>query len=550
MNSKLLIQAGFIDKLMAGVYTMLPLGWRVVKKIEAIVREEMEAVGGQEVFMPSLSPQSLWETTGRLEKMDSLFEARGANEVSRRVNDSSYILGATHEEIATPLVGKYVFSYRDLPVAVFQIQSKFRNEPRPRSGLLRGREFLMKDLYSFHTSPEDLRDYYEKVKQAYIRIFERLGAGEDTYVAWAGGGDFTEEYSHEFQTKCPTGEDLCFYAPSANICFNEEAAPSRAPGLEEDEEEKQLREIETKGVTTVEGLAKFMEIPVYQTTKTLLYETDKGEVVAVAVRGDYDINELKLKKILSGQNIQLAGEDKVKEITGAELGFAGMLGLPEEVKMIWDDSLKGKKNMEMGANKTDYHVMNVNFGRDIPEPEEFYDIKVAQAVDYYPETGEKYETFNASEVGNIFILNTKYTESFGYYYTDNNGEQKPVYMGSYGLGPTRTMGVLAEKFSDDKGLAWPETIAPFRVHLVSLFQNKEAEKIYEQLREEGVEVLYDDREEATAGEKFADADLIGCPFRVVVSRKTLDQNGVEWKKRSEEESEIVSVEEVMERLKN
>jgi len=548
LNSKLLIQAGFIDKLMAGVYTMLPLGWRVIKKINRIIREEMDAIGGQEIFMPSLSTQELWETTGRLDKVDVLFQAQGANEPSRKKNDTTYILGSTHEEVVTPLVQKHAFSYKDLPTAVYQIQSKFRNEPRPKSGLLRGREFLMKDLYSFHTSKEDLEDYYEKVKQAYTRIFERLGAGADTYITLAGGGDFTDEYSHEFQTRCPTGEDLCFYSPSEQVCFNQEVAPSRAPALEEDEEEGVLREVETKGVTTVEALAEFLQVPASKTTKTLLYETEDGEMIAAAVRGDYDINEIKLKKTLGGKKIELAGEEKVKELTGAELGYAGLIDLPKEVKIIWDDSLKGRKNMEMGANKTDYHVVNVNFGRDIEEPEEFYDIKVAQEGDLYPETGEKYETFKASEVGNIFILETKYPDDFGYYYTDQNGDKKSVYMGCYGLGPTRTMGVLAEKFSDDKGLSWPETIAPFRVHLLSLNQNEEADRIYEQLQKNGVEVLYDDRDEATAGEKFADADLIGCPVRLVVSQKTLEKEGVEWKRRDSGESEVIGIDEIVSRL--
>ena len=549
LNSKLLIQAGFIDKLMAGVYTMLPLGWRVLNKINNIVREEMDRIGAQEMFMPSLSPRELWQKTGRLEKIDVLFEARAANKVSQEKSDTSYILNSTHEEVVTPLVQKHALSYKDLPVAVYQIQNKFRNEPRAKSGLLRGREFLMKDLYSFHTTKEDLKDYYQQVMQAYVRVFERLGVSEDTYITLAGGGDFTNDYSHEFQTKCPTGEDLCFYAPSAGLSFNQEVAPSQAPKNEKEKEEKlELKEVETKGVTTIEALSEFLNIKRSQTVKTLFYETESGELMAVALRGDYDVNEIKLKKVLDGQIVNLAGEERIKHVSGAGLGYAGLLGLPDKMKILWDDSLKGVSNMVMGANKTDYHVMNVNFGRDISEPERFYDLKVAKKGDLYPETGEVYETFKASEVGNIFVLDTKYPQDFGYYFTDQDGSKKEVYMGCYGLGPTRTMGVLAEKFSDDSGLLWPESIAPFRVHLVSLNQNQEAEKIYNELQEQGVEVLYDDREDLSAGEKFADADLIGCPVRLVVSQKSLTSGGVEYKRRDGQEVEVLSLEEVFKKL--
>jgi len=530
LNSRLLIRAGFIDKLMAGVYTMLPLGWRTLKKIEQIIREEMDNLGGQEVFMSSLCPRSNWEQTRRLDKVDVLFQAKGANSCSQKINPASYVLNSTHEEIITPLVKKFATSYKDLPVGVYQIQTKFRNEPRPKSGLLRGREFRMKDLYSFHKDEKDLSKYYEESKKAYARIFERLGIGEDTYIALASGGDFTKDYSHEFQTKCPTGEDTIFRSTASGICYNREVAPSRAPAPEK-EELKPMKEVKTEGVTTMEKLVEFLNVPVEKTVKTLFYEDESGNKIVTAVRGNYDINE-----------------EKIKDLTGAQTGYAGLLNLPSAVKVIVDESLKEMVNFEMGMNKTDYHAVNVNWGRDLEKPEKFYDIKLAQVGDLDPENEKPLETFKASEVGNIFPLNIKFSESFDYYYTDENGEKKIVYMGCYGIGPTRLMGVLAEKFSDESGIAWPESVAPFKVHLISLSQNQESEKIYQELNKEGVEVLYDDREEVAPGEKFADADLIGCPIRLVVSKKTLEQDSVEFKRRNSREIKLVKIDKILEEV--
>ncbi len=547
LNSRLLIRAGFIDKLMAGVYTMLPLGWRTLKKIEQIIREEMDNLGGQEVFMSSLCPRSNWEQTRRLDKVDVLFQAKGANSCSQKINPASYVLNSTHEEIITPLVKKFATSYKDLPVGVYQIQTKFRNEPRPKSGLLRGREFRMKDLYSFHKDEKDLSKYYEESKKAYARIFERLGIGEDTYIALASGGDFTKDYSHEFQTKCPTGEDTIFRSTASGICYNREVAPSRAPAPEK-EELKPMKEVKTEGVTTMEKLVEFLNVPVEKTVKTLFYEDESGNKIVTAVRGNYDINEEKLQKVLGCKSLNLISEEKIKDLTGAQTGYAGLLNLPSAVKVIVDESLKEMVNFEMGMNKTDYHAVNVNWGRDLEKPEKFYDIKLAQVGDLDPENEKPLETFKASEVGNIFPLNIKFSESFDYYYTDENGEKKIVYMGCYGIGPTRLMGVLAEKFSDESGIAWPESVAPFKVHLISLSQNQESEKIYQELNKEGVEVLYDDREEVAPGEKFADADLIGCPIRLVVSKKTLEQDSVEFKRRNSREIKLVKIDKILEEV--
>ena len=393
-NAILLTRAGFIHKEMAGVYTMLPLGLKVLTKIESIIRRNMDVIGN-ELLMTALSPKETWETTGRLETIDVLMKTAPANKASEEKSSNSYILGSTHEEMITPIAKEYTRSYKDLPSAFYQIQTKFRNEARAKSGLLRGREFRMKDLYSFHKDADDLNVYYENSKKVYMNIFNEIGIGQDTFITLASGGDFTKDFSHEFQTLCETGEDTIYLDRKNNIAYNKEV-----------------------------------------------------------------INENNAKKL------------------------------------------------------------NVNF--------------------------DKMEQVRACEVGNIFPLNTKFSKSFDYTYTDETGNKKDIYMGCYGIGPTRVMGVVVEKFADDKGLIWPESIAPFSVHLLYLGRDKAgeaykiSEMIYETLIKNHVEVLFDDRE-ASVGEKFADSDLIGIPMRVVVSDKSLEKGGVEIKERKVDNSEILSV---------
>jgi len=548
VSAKYLIRAGFIDKLMAGVYTILPLGWRVLDKIEDIIREEMDAIDGQQVFMPSLSPQENWKKTAdRLNNIDVLFEARGANNSSRKRNDATYVLSCTHEDIVTPLAKKMRFSYKDLPFSLYQIQTKFRNEARPKSGIMRGREFRMKDLYSFHKSSEGLKKFYENSKGAYTNVFNRLGIGDSTFITLASGGDFTKDFSHEFQTECEAGEDLVFRVKSTGVCYNREITPSQAPEFKVEEESKEMELVKGEGVISVQELVDFLKIDIERTTKTLVYETNKGEFLLAAVRGDYEVNEEKLCKAASADRIWLADAKKVKEITGAEVGYIGILNTPKEARLFLDDSLKDRINFEAGANKTNYHAININFGRDLEAPEEFYDIKIAKEGDIFPETGEEYEMFKGSEVGNIFPLNTKFSEAFDYRYTDQNGDKKIVYMGSYGIGSTRAMGVIVEKLHDENGIIWPESIAPFKIHLISIGQNEEAQKLYDKLQAEGADVLFDDRDISPGG-KFAEADLIGCPYRVVVSVKTLEKDKFEVKKRNEKEAEFLSEGDLLEKL--
>lgn len=541
-NAELLIRAGFIDKVMAGVYNYLPLGYRVLSKIENIIREEMNAIGAQEILMPVLHPKENWQATGRWDIMSVLFKLKGAN-------SREYALGPTHEEIVTPLAKKFVFSYKDLPVALYQIQTKFRNEPRSKSGLLRGREFAMKDLYSFHATEEDLDSYYQKVQQAYRRIIKRLGLDELTLDVYASGGDFSK-YSLEYQTICETGEDLIFIVASQGKAFNREIAPSRAPQFDNsDEPVAELQEVKGEGIIGVEELAKFLNIPVEKTTKTILFENEKGEVIAGAVRGDYDINEIKLAEVAGCKELKLASPATVKRVTGAEIGYAGILNLPSEVKVFMDDSMQGRVNFECGANRTNYHTINVNFGRDLPAPDKFYDIKLAKPGDYYPDTNEKYVVKKAIEIGNIFKLKTKFTEAFEFKYKDEQGQEQPVIMGCYGFGPSRVMGALVEIFHDERGIIWPASVAPFKYHLINLSKSDQvrerADKVYQQLLEKGEEVLYDDRLEISAGEKLAEADLIGIPYRLVVSDKTNDQ--IEFKPRNQSSAKLISLEDLLEK---
>jgi prolyl-tRNA synthetase len=537
-----LTRGGFIDQVMAGGYTFLPLGLRIMLKIEGIVREEMDKIGS-ELLMPSIVPTEIWKQTGRYDSIDVLFKVVGANEPSKLRNDSEYVLNPTHEDVVSPLAKKFNGSYKDFPFAVYQIQTKFRNEVRPKSGLLRTREFRMKDLYSFHTSEEDLKKYYSVAKEAYTNVYNRLGIGSDTYYTAASGGDFTEDFSHEFQTKLEMGEDYIFRVPSTNECFNKEIAPSKAVDFEQETELKAMEEIFGEGIIGVDELCKFMNIPAHKTTKTLIFESEKGVIVA-AVRGDYDVNELKLKKVAKVKELKLASAEIVKKVTGADIGYAGIVNLPDDVVKIFDDSIENLTNFETGGNKTHYHNGNVNWGRDVAKPEMFHDIKVAKEGDINPETQEVYDMFKACEVGNIFPLNTKFTDAVGYTFTDVDGTQKQVYMGSYGIGISRLIGVIAEKFHDDKGIIWPESIAPFKVHLIHIGDEGkvEAEKLYNQLIEKKVEVLWDDREDVSVGNKFADADLIGIPYRVLVSKKSLENGGFEVKIRGDNyESSIVDL---------
>lgn len=542
-NAQLLIRAGYIHKEMAGVYAFLPLGLRVLENIKQIVREEMNAVGGQELMMTALQPRELWEKTDRWDdtKVDNWFKTKLANGAELGV-------GLTHEEPIVDVVGQYVTSYKDLPLSVYQIQSKFRNELRAKSGLLRGREFMMKDMYSFCRTQQEHEELYEKIADAYMRVYDRLGLGDITFRTKADGGIFTERYSDEYQTLSGIGEDTIFNVPDTDNWFNQEVAPAIAPSFVIDEQLSPMEEVEGKGIIGVEALAEYLRIPVAKTTKTMLYQTDDGRVIAVAVRGGYEVNEIKLRKVVDAKMVKLADETTVRRVTGAEIGYAGIINLPDDVTVIVDESCANRINFEMGANRTNFHSINVNWGRDLPLPDRFYDIKVAKEGDFHPDTKMQYQVHKGVEVGNIFPLESKYTDALDVYYTDENGDQQSIIMGCYGIGISRLMGILVEHFSDEKGIVWPENVAPFTVYIARLHSSEAvveaADSIYNQLQKAGVGVLYDDRE-MRPGEKFADADLLGIPYRLVISEKTVESGKHELKRRTDAESKLVSADELM-----
>lgn len=537
-NARLLIQAGFIHKEIAGVYAYMPLGLRVIENIKRIVREEMNAIGGQEVMMSALQPSDIFEKTDRWDdkKVDNWFK-------TKLVNGTELGLGLTHEEPIVDALTPYINSYKDLPIFIYQIQNKFRNEKRAKSGLLRGREFVMKDMYSLARTQQEHDELYERAAAAYMNVYRRLGLGDSTYRVKADGGIFTEKFSDEYQTISPIGEDTLFRVPGTDDFYNQEIAPAQAPAVDADEAPLPLQEVEGKGMIGVEPLAKFLHIPVEKTTKTMLYQTDDGRIVAAAVRGGYEVNEIKLRKVAGAKSLQLADEATVKRVTKAEVGYAGLLNLPAEVVVVVDESCANRTNFEMGANRTDYHSINVNWGRDLPVPTEFYDIKVAREGDFHPDGHVPYEVCRAVEVGNIFPLETKYTDALDVYYTDEAGAQQSIIMGCYGIGISRLMGVIAEHFADDKGLVWPAAIAPAQVYLARLGDDEkvvqQADALYSSLTQSGISVLYDDRN-LRAGEKFADADLMGMPHRVVVSAKTVQAGTYEYRARTAGTSQQVT----------
>lgn len=542
-SHRLLTQAGFIRESSAGRYYLLPLGLKVHDNIIQIVRKHMDSKDAQEVVMPVLHPLELWKETNRTTSAG--FELMQIKD--RR--DAEFALGGTAEEMAVDLVRKFNISYKDLPFNIYQFSMKFRDEMRARGGLLRVREFIMKDAYSFSTE-EQFKKIYEDMAEAYTAIYEELGL--TAHMVASDNGYIGGEYCHEFIVESDAGESRYFTTEDNKYAAHEDIAQFVKHDGTSDEALKPREDVLGKGIIGVEDLAKFLDIPVEKTTKTILFETETGEVIAAAVNGLYDVNETKLQHIVGAAELKLASPETVKRVTGATVGYAGFLDLPKEVKIVLDDSLKGRKNFEVGANKTDYHSINVNFGRDFPEPDKFYDIAMARPGDLAPNSTSKLVERRGIEVGNIFQLGYHYTNLMAdAEYTDETGKRQKYYMGCYGIGIGRTLAAIAEVMGDDKGLVWPENIAPARVYLARLGEDPEvvkvADELYEELKKLGVTVLYDDRD-VRPGEKFADADLIGIPHRVVVSAKTIEAGKYEHKKRDEKENTLLTKDELIKLL--
>jgi prolyl-tRNA synthetase len=539
VSHKLLYQAGYIRESTAGRYYFLPLGWRVHDKIKSIIKAEMDKVGAQEMIAPVLHPLDLWKETNRTNTAG--FELMRIKDA----RDFEFALGGTAEEMFVDLVRRFKLSYRDLPLHLYQFSTKFRDEKRARGGLLRVREFVMKDAYSFDKTEAEFKVVYEQMAKTYYQIFLKLGL--NTVKVESDNGYIGGEYCHEFVVESPIGETTYLTTIDGSYAAHIDVAKFSKFSEKSDEKLLPRKDVEGIGVIGVQALADFLHIPVEKTTKTIIFETDGGNVVAAAVNGLYDVNEAKLKNILHVSSFKLASPEVVKQVTGAEVGYAGILNLPKSVKVILDESVAGRVNFECGANKTHYHSININFGRDLSQPEKFYDIATAKAgyeslTKHLPLIEKR-----GIEVGNIFQLGYHYTNLMkGANFIDADGSQKPYYMGCYGIGLGRSMAAVVEVSHDNKGIIWPESIAPFQVQLISLPGAEEkGAAIYELLDNQGIEVLWDDRD-VSAGVKFGDADLIGIPYRLVVSQKTGDK--IEFKKRSEKETVLLSQSDLLNKL--
>ncbi len=541
-SHRLMVRAGMIRKVAAGIYSYLPVGLRVIRKVEKIVREEMNRAGAIELLMPAVLPAELWKESGRWDlygKELLRFKDRGERE---------FCLGPTHEEIITDIVRKEIRSYRQLPKNFYQIQTKFRDEIRPRFGLMRGREFIMKDAYSFDVDEEGALESYQSMYAAYSRIFKRIGL--DFRAVEADTGSIGGSSSHEFMVIADSGEDeiascmSCDYGANSDLA--ETVPPAETPGQSRN---GSLEEVSTPGKRSIDEVAEFLSVPSTRILKTLLFTTDKG-TVAVVARGDKVINEVKVKNYLGAEWIGLSDEDTVRKITGASTGFAGPVGI--ECEVMADYSTMSVKNGITGANRDDFHLIHVEQGRDY-HPKVVGDFRRIEEGDTCPRCGGDIQVSRGIEVGHVFMLGKKYSEAMGATYLDRDGREKVIEMGCYGIGIGRTVAAAIEQNHDDDGIIFPSAIAPFHVQVVPVNLKQEgvreaAEKIYSGLQEVGLEVLLDDREERP-GIKFKDADLIGAPIRVTISKKKVEMGCVELRNRKTGEEIDVPIAEAVASVK-
>ena len=541
VSHRMMTRAGLISKVAAGIYNYLPLGWRSLSKLQAIIREEMERAGSAELVMPAIQPAELWQESGRwFEYGPELLRMNDRHE-------REFCFGPTHEEVITDMVRRTITSYRQLPVNLFQIQTKFRDEIRPRFGLMRGREFVMKDAYTFHADIEDLDTAYRAMEQAYCRIFERCSLGYTPVEADTGNIGGSE--SHEFMVLADTGEDAILTCPSCHYGANVEKAEAGPVAAAPDwplERSDRPTSVDTPEMRTVDEVAEFLGISPAHLIKTLIFETDE-EFVAVLIRGDLEVNEVKLKNELGCTHLQLASEAKIEEITGGPQGFSGPVGL-EGVRIISDPSVMDLEVAATGANAADAHLVGVEPGRDFT-PSVMAELRLARAGDPCPTCGKDLIEKRGIEVGHIFKLGTKYSEKMGCRFQDADGNDHPMIMGCYGLGVGRTVAAAVEQNHDEKGIIWPLPLAPYEVLLVVLNADKPAvvkaaEGLYLQLKEAGIDVLFDDRPERP-GVKFNDMDLIGFPVRVVLGGRGLEAGEVELSLRRDGEKRATPIAEMV-----
>ncbi len=534
----LMIRTGMVRQLSAGIYSFLPLGYKVLQKVVEIVREEMNAIGGQEFHFPGLNPKEIWEQTGRVEAFgDILFH----------VKNREYVLAPTHEEIVAYHAKGVVKSYKDLPQIWYQIQTKFRNEPRPRSGVIRGRQFLMKDAYTLDATPEGLDVGYAKHDSAYRKIFDRCSI--KYFVVGAASGAMGGSKSEEFMVQSDAGEDNIAYCEETGYAANVEVAQSIPESIKWNEEEKEVYDIHTPDVKSIDELCEFLKIDETETAKSRIYIHNEETPILVLMLGNEEVNEEKLVKALGGA-VRPAHEEELKEISGADAGSIGPIGF--KPKIIADLRLKGGKNLYSGANKNDYHIGGIDLERDVSGLE-YFDLRFVKSGEKTFDGKGVLEVFKAIELGHIFKLGTKYSEALGVNFTDEDGEEKPIIMGSYGIGIERILACYIEQNHDENGIIWGTHLAPYHIHLAGLNLKKEelsskCEEIYETLQSYGYDVLFDDRIDATAGIKFNDADLLGMPVQVIAGERNLKENKVEIKLRRSGERFIVGLDELKDKL--
>lgn len=536
-SHKLMLRAGLIRKLASGIYSYLPLGLRAERKVEQIVREEMDRAGAQELLMSALLPAEAYQASGRWEVFgDSMFKLKDRN-------DRDFCLGPTHEELFTQTVIDNVKSYREYPMTLYQIQNKYRDEGRPRFGLIRGREFVMKDAYSFDLDEAGLDESYKKMYEAYCRIFKRLGL--DFTIVDADSGAMGGSGSQEFMVKSPVGEDGIAYCDECGYAANYEKAECIPQEKLSPEGDFDMEKIHTPNAHTIEELVSFLNAEAYNFAKTIIYKAD-DKYIAAMVRGDREVNEVKLKNLVGCvDDLELAEPFMVRQLTNAEVGFAGPVGL--DIPVYADKEVAMMKNFIVGANETDMHYKNVNINKDFT-PETVADIRVIEEGDKCPGCGKPIKTAQGIEVGHIFKLGTKYSDALGLTYQDEDGKSKTIIMGCYGIGVTRCLAAAIEQNNDDNGIIWPVSIAPYQAIVIpanskSVEQTQMAEKIYEDLLSKGIETLLDDRDER-AGVKFKDADLIGIPVRIVVGKKC-GEGIVEYKERTADSASDKTVDEAV-----
>ncbi len=534
-SHRLLVRAGMIRKVAGGVYTFLPLGMRVLTKIENIVREEMDAIGAHEILMPALQPGELWHESGRWNdygpELMRLEDRHGRG----------FCLGPTHEELVTSIVRSELRSYRQLPMTLYQIQTKFRDEIRPRFGLLRSREFVMKDAYSFHSSQESLQETYDSMYAAYGRICERCGL--DYRPVEADGGQIGGSVTCEFHALADAGEDDLVYCPDCDYAANTEAGACHAHAVQYDAAE--CNKVETPGVDSIESLAKFLGIDEAATVKAMVGKDPEGKVVAFFVPGNHELNEIKAERVLGfagGEHFELCTDEEL-EAAGLCKGSIGPKGLPADIKVIADHNLKGIERWVVGANEHGFHFVGAKHGEDF-QVDEWADLSLVQPGDSCPKCGSALQGARGIEVSQVFQLGDKYSRTMGAVYSDENGVDQNFLMGCYGVGVSRTLAAVVEQHNDENGIIWPLSIAPAHVCVVPLTVGDEevfpvAERIAQELADQGLEVVLDDRDER-AGVKFADADLIGWPVQVVVGKRGVKNGVVEVKRRGESEKTEVA----------